>query len=73
MGFFNDIFDSIGDFFTDIISWIIPIPEIPEPPEQQDGTLVNKQSNNASIPVIYGERLVGGTRVFIEVEGDTNQ
>ena len=73
MGFFNDIFDAIGDFFVDIISWIIPIPEIPEPPEQQDGTLVNKQSNNASIPVIYGERLVGGTRVFVEVEGDTNQ
>jgi hypothetical protein len=73
MGFFNDIFDAIGDFFTDIISWIIPIPEIPEAPEQQDGTLVNKQSNNAFIPVIYGERLVGGTRVFIEVEGDTNQ
>jgi hypothetical protein len=73
MGFFNDIFDAIGDFFTDIISWIIPIPEIPEAPEQQDGTLINKQSNNAFIPVIYGERLVGGTRVFIEVEGDTNQ
>lgn len=73
MGFFNDIFDAIGDFFTDIISWIIPIPEIPQAPEQQDGTLVNKQSNNAFIPVIYGERLVGGTRVFIEVEGDTNQ
>lgn len=73
MGFFNDIFDAIGDFFTDIISWIIPIPEIPEPPEQQDGTLVNKQSNNASIPVIYGTRLVGGTRVFVEVEGSTNQ
>ena len=72
MGFFDDIFDAIGDFFSDIISWIIPIPEIPETPEQEQGVLVNKQSNNAYIPVVYGERLVGGVRAFIEVEGSSN-
>ena len=33
---------------------------------------LNKQSNNACIPVIYGERLVGGTRVFIETSGTDN-
>jgi hypothetical protein len=31
--------------------------------ETERGILLNKQSNNACIPVIYGERLVGGTRV----------
>ena len=31
----------------------------------EKGILVNKQSNDATIPVIYGERLVGGTRCFI--------
>ena len=40
--------------------------------ETERGILVNKQSNNASIAVIYGERLVGGTRVFIETSGTDN-
>jgi len=38
----------------------------------EKGILVNKQSNNASIPVLYGERLLGGTRVFIETSGTDN-
>ena len=37
------------------------------------GLLVNKASNNASIPVIYGTRRVGGTRVFMEVSGSDNK
>ena len=41
--------------------------------ETEKGILVNKQSNNASIPVIYGERLIGGTRVFIETSGTDNE
>jgi hypothetical protein len=75
MGFFDDFFDFVGDIFQEVISWIIPIPEIPEIPQQEQskGTLVNKQSNNAQIPVIYGERLVGGTRVFLETSGTDNQ
>ena len=40
--------------------------------ETERGILVNKQSNNACIPVIYGERLVGGTRVFVETSGTDN-
>tara|TARA_Y100000361_G_scaffold99719_1_gene89510 strand:+ start:5448 stop:8165 length:2718 start_codon:yes stop_codon:yes gene_type:complete len=76
MGIFSKIFRGIGNIVTDIISWIIPIPEMPGMPEQSEfekGILVNKQSNNASIPVVYGTRLLGGTRTFIEVEGATNQ
>ena len=38
----------------------------------EKGILVNKQSNDANIPVVYGERLVGGTRVFIETSGTDN-
>ena len=55
----------------------------PKPPEIPDfgtndfddfekGILLNKQSNDANIPVIYGERLVGGTRVFLETSGTDN-
>ena len=75
MGFLEEFFDFIGDVFQEVISWIIPIPEIPEIPQQEQakGTLLNKQSNNAQIPIIYGERLVGGTRVFLETSGTDNQ
>ena len=61
------------------ISWIIPTPDIPdfgtgEFDDFETGVLLNKQSNDASIPVIYGERLVGGTRVFLDSGGgSTNQ
>ena len=41
--------------------------------ETEKGILVNKQSNNASIPVLYGERLIGGTRVFLETSGTDNE
>ena len=76
MGIFSKIFRGITSVVTDIISWILPIPEVPGMPEQnafEKGILVNKQSNNASIPIVYGTRLLGGTRTFIEVEGNTNQ
>ena len=41
--------------------------------ETERGILLNKQSNNSSIPVVYGERLIGGTRVFIETSGTDNE
>jgi hypothetical protein len=61
------------------LSWILR----PKVPEIEDfgtnsfddferGLLVNKQSNDANIPVIYGERLTGGTRVFMETSGTDN-
>ena len=40
--------------------------------ETERGILLNKQSNNACVPVVYGERLIGGTRVFIETSGTDN-
>jgi len=52
-------------------------PEIPdfgtnEFDDFERGLLINKQSNDANIPVIYGERLTGGTRVFMETSGTDN-
>ena len=37
------------------------------------GILLNSQSNVDPIPVIYGRRRVGGTRVLIEVSGASNE
>ena len=35
--------------------------------------LLNKSSNNAPIPLIYGQRKVGGTRVLMEITGVSNE
>ena len=40
-------------------------PKEPEIPEPESGDLVNKDASDASLPIIYGERKVGGTRVFV--------
>jgi len=37
------------------------------------GILLNKAANDAQIPVVYGQRKVGGTRVFMEVTGSDNE
>jgi len=77
MGFFNDIVKGVQKIFTKVISWLIPIPDVPDlsnfNQEEQKGILVNKQSNDANIPVVYGTRLLGGTRVFLETSGTDNQ
>ena len=37
--------------------------------DEMSGVLVNKDSNIEPIPVIYGERRIGGTRVYVHTEG----
>ena len=82
---FNKIFRAVAKVVTaplkivsKAFSWIAPKPpEIPdfgttEFDDFEKGILLNKQSNDANVPVIYGTRLVGGTRVFMETSGTTN-
>ena len=64
---------------TLFLSWALrpKTPDIPdfgtnEFDDFERGILVNKQSNDSNIPVIYGERLTGGTRVFMETSGTDN-
>ena len=65
---------------TLFLSWVLR----PKTPEISDfatnafddfekGLLVNKQSNDINIPVVYGERLVGGSRIFVESSGTDNE
>ena len=66
----------VSKFVSKAISWLIPTPDIPDFgtgnfDDFEKGVLLNKQSNDASIPVVYGERLVGGTRVFLDSGGGT--
>ena len=64
-----------GFAISKAVSWLAPKPELPEFTQEAEaqGVLINKQSNNANIPVIYGTRKVGGTRVFLETSGTDNQ
>ena len=81
MGFFIPILGTIiksvitGFAISKAVSWLAPKPELPEFTQEAEaqGVLINKQSNNANIPVIYGTRKVGGTRVFLETSGTDNQ
>ena len=75
--FLQNPFVQLG--ITLFLSWVLR-PKIPDQPDFgnndfdnfEKGLLVNKQSNDANIPVIYGERLTGGTRVFVETSGTDN-
>ena len=64
MGFLSDIVKGIGDFFGDIIGFLIGV-DFDDFEDQAQGSLVNNQSNVAPIPVIYGQRKVGGVRGFV--------
>ena len=70
------IVDAIVNVVSSFISWLIPIPEVPEfdtpDSENAQGVLLNKESNNAQIPVVYGQRKLGVTRVYVETSGTDN-
>lgn len=80
MGFFswfekkivNPIVNVVTGVVGEVVSWFIDIPEAPDFVEQQQGFLVNKNSNIGPIPVIYGERKIAGTRVFVATSGSNN-
>jgi hypothetical protein len=77
--FFKNMNPLVSLGITLFISWALrpKVPEIPdfgtnEFDDFEKGLLINKQSNDSNIPVIYGERLTGGTRVFMETSGTDN-
>ena len=61
---------------TTAISYLIsPKPKAPRQSSQDEakGVTVSKDSNNNPIPIVYGKRQVGLTRVFVESSGADNQ
>ena len=77
--FFQNMNPVVKLVATVALAWVFrpKTPEIPdfgtnEFDDFEKGILLNKQSNDANIPVVYGTRLLGGTRVFIETSGDDN-
>jgi hypothetical protein len=83
MGIIGDIVGGITGAIGGIIGGVSSIVSgvigflKPTPPKQTisgaSGVLVNKDSNEEPIPVIYGKRQVGITRVFIESSGSDNK
>ena len=71
VGFFSKIFKKVIGVIGDVVSWLTGVEES-EINDYQQGTLINKQSNVEPLPVIYGERKIGGTRVFIASSGSNN-
>ncbi len=74
----TDVIDIIVDIVEDVIGWIYPMPDVPDfgdlPTDvTAKGVLLNKFSANASIPIIYGTRKVGGNVVFMETSGADNE
>jgi hypothetical protein len=69
------IVEAVVNVVSSFIGWLIPTPDIPDfdTPEEERGVLINKQSNNAPIPVVYGRRQVGITRIFLESSGKDNK
>ena len=79
VSFFTNLNPVVKLIATIAIAWLFrpKVPDIPdfgvnEADDFETGVLLNKQSNDANIPVIYGERLVGGVRVFVETSGTDN-
>lgn len=66
----------IGEFnggLKEMVGWFIDIPDIPDFSAQNRGTLINKSGSDINIPVLYGERIIGGTRVFVGTSGTSNE
>jgi len=66
------IIDVTVDAISEVVSWFIDVPDVDDLEAQYAGILVNKMSNIASIPVVYGQRKVGGVRVFVATSGTDN-
>ena len=70
------VFTTITSIVSTALSWLQP--SKPKSPsfnsnfESAQGVLVNKDSNDANIPIVYGLRQVGISRVFVESSGATN-
>ena len=73
----DDGLDFIGDIIDDTLDFLLGwmIPDVPDMPDFEamlhgDGIMVNKRNSDASLPVIYGTRRVGGNMVWLATTDD---
>ena len=73
---FEKIFKAIVSAITSPFGMNIDVPDYDIGTDQAaaiQGVLVNKDSAVVSIPIVYGTRRVGGTRVFVSTNGTDNK
>ena len=83
--FIKDVIDDAIDFVTDVVKAAVDIVASPfkmpdmggdgttgQVNEQILGPLLNKDSGVGNIPIVYGERRLGGFRVFVSTNGTDN-
>jgi len=71
MGIFDFILKPIQSLLGEVLGFLTGTDF--DDQDESAGALVNKQSNIDPIPVIYGRRKVGGTRVFLSTGGNKNE
>ena len=77
IGGIGKIFGGIVSAITSPFGFNMEVPDfnmdIPDQESALQGVLLNKDSAVSKIPIVYGQRTVGGTRVLVSTNGDTNQ
>jgi len=64
----------LGDVLGEVVGWLMPdVPDAPDLDSENKGILANKDSTLSQIPVVYGQRKVGGTRVLVSSSGTDNE
>ena len=69
----GDVVDFAIDAVGEVVSWFVDVPEVPDVEDSARGALINKESSVAPLPVVYGERRMGGVRIFTESSGSDNK
>ena len=72
-GLANNPLEEINGGFSEMVGWFIDIPDIPDFSNVNRNTLINKRGNDLHVPVLYGERIIGGNIVFVATGGDDNE
>ena len=70
----TDIVGSIVKIFTSPFGLDYTVPDYTQQSDESiQGVLLNKDSGISPVPVVYGTRLVGGSRVFVSTTGSSQE